>query len=185
MLLQSVMLKGKHTRISIYYRTKIYYICKNFNFQFQVIHLRKLPECYLINFYLSWTTSNTSFLVANVLRLVIANLPITVTVFSGSNNEILGLNPTRGRMSVCFFCVCVVLCAGSGHATGWPPVQWVLPTLYRIKKLKLQPRQNKGPYSHNNISNSGLNNHEGNRDTYSLFVIYRLICNLLSKPLTI
>jgi hypothetical protein len=43
-------------------------------------------------------------------------------------------------MSVCLFCVCVVLCAGSGLATGWSPVQGVLPTMYRIKKLKKRPR---------------------------------------------
>jgi hypothetical protein len=34
------------------------------------------------------------------------------------------------------FCVCVALCVGSGPATSWPPVQKVLPTVYRIKKLK-------------------------------------------------
>jgi hypothetical protein len=42
------------------------------------------------------------------------------------------------------FCVCVVLCVGSGLATGWSPVQGVLPTMYRIKKLKKWPRPNKG-----------------------------------------
>jgi hypothetical protein len=34
------------------------------------------------------------------------------------------------------FCVCVVLCVGSGLATGSSPVQGVLPSAYRIKKLK-------------------------------------------------
>jgi hypothetical protein len=34
------------------------------------------------------------------------------------------------------FCVCVVLCVGRGLATRWSPVQGVLPTVYRIKKLK-------------------------------------------------
>jgi hypothetical protein len=35
-------------------------------------------------------------------------------------------------MNVCVrsFCVCVVLCVGSGLATGWSLVQGVLPTLY-------------------------------------------------------
>jgi hypothetical protein len=41
------------------------------------------------------------------------------------------------------FCVCVVLCVGSGPATGWSPVQGVLPTVYRIKKLKKRRRSNK------------------------------------------
>jgi hypothetical protein len=41
-------------------------------------------------------------------------------------------------MFVCvrLFCVCVVLCVGRGLATGWSPVQGVLPTVYRIKELK-------------------------------------------------
>jgi hypothetical protein len=55
--------------------------------------------------------------------------PITVaarskasTVFARSNTGIVGSNPTRG-MDVCLhlFCVCVVLCVGSGLATGWSP----------------------------------------------------------------
>jgi hypothetical protein len=48
-------------------------------------------------------------------------------------------------MDVCvrLFCVCVVLCLGRGLATGWFPVQGVLPTVYRIKKLKKRPRSNK------------------------------------------
>jgi hypothetical protein len=53
-------------------------------------------------------------------------LPITVaarskawTVFACSNTGIVGSNPTRG-MDVCvrLFCVCVVLCVGSGLAMG-------------------------------------------------------------------
>jgi hypothetical protein len=42
------------------------------------------------------------------------------------------------------FCVCVVLCVGSGLATGSSPVQGGLPILYRIKKLKKRPKSNKG-----------------------------------------
>jgi hypothetical protein len=42
------------------------------------------------------------------------------------------------------FCVCVVLCVSRGLATGWFPVQGVLPTVYKIKKLKKRPRPNKG-----------------------------------------
>jgi hypothetical protein len=53
-------------------------------------------------------------------------------------------NPTQG-MDVCvrLFCVCVVLCIGSGLARGLSLVQGVLPTVYRIKKLKKRPRSNK------------------------------------------
>jgi hypothetical protein len=66
------------------------------------------------------------------------------TVFARSNSGIMGTNPTRG-MDVCvrLFYVCVVLYVGSGLATGWSPVQGVLPTVYRIKKLK-KPTRSKG-----------------------------------------
>jgi hypothetical protein len=61
------------------------------------------------------------------------------TFFARSNAEIMGSNPTQS-MDVCvhLFCVYVVLCVGSGLATGWSPVQGVLPTVYKIKKLKKQ-----------------------------------------------
>jgi hypothetical protein len=44
-------------------------------------------------------------------------------------------------MSVCVYSVCAVLCVGIGLATGWSPVQRVLPTVYRIKKLKKKSGQ--------------------------------------------
>jgi hypothetical protein len=43
---------------------------------------------------------------------------------------------------VCLFCV--VLDIGRGLATGWSPVQGVLPTVYRIKKLKRGQGPTKG-----------------------------------------
>jgi hypothetical protein len=43
-------------------------------------------------------------------------------------------------MSVYVHSVFVLFCVGSGLATGWSPVQGVLPTMYRIKKLKKRPR---------------------------------------------
>jgi hypothetical protein len=42
-------------------------------------------------------------------------------------------------MSVCVYSVFVLSCVGSGLATGWSPVQGVLPTVYRIKKLIKRP----------------------------------------------
>jgi hypothetical protein len=53
----------------------------------------------------------------------------TRTVFVCSNTGIMDSNPTWA-MDVCVrLCwVCAVLCAGSGLATGWSPVQGVLPT---------------------------------------------------------
>jgi hypothetical protein len=48
-------------------------------------------------------------------------------------------------MSVCaLFCVCVVLCVGSGLATDCSPIHGVLPIAYRVKKLRKRPRSNKG-----------------------------------------
>jgi hypothetical protein len=78
----------------------------------------------------------------------ISRVPITVaapskawTVFARSNAGIVGSNLTQG-MDVCvrLFCVCAVLCVGSGLTTGWSLVQGVLPTVYRFKKLKKRPR---------------------------------------------
>jgi hypothetical protein len=42
------------------------------------------------------------------------------TVFAPSNAGIVVSNPTQG-MDICMrlFCVCVVLCVGSGLVTGW------------------------------------------------------------------
>jgi hypothetical protein len=39
-------------------------------------------------------------------------------------------------MFMCVYSVGVVLCVGRGLAMGCSPVQGVLPTVYRIKKLK-------------------------------------------------
>jgi hypothetical protein len=52
--------------------------------------------------------------------------------------------PLKAMMSVCIYSVFVALCVGSGLATGRSPVQGVLLTVYRIKKLKRQPMFNKG-----------------------------------------
>jgi hypothetical protein len=57
------------------------------------------------------------------------------------------LIPLEAWKSVCVYSVCVVPCVGSGLATGWSPVQGVLPIVYRIKKLKNRLRS-KGLYNH-------------------------------------
>jgi hypothetical protein len=64
--------------------------------------------------------------------------PITVsarskawTVFTRSNAGIVGSNLTQGMdVYVRLFCVYVVLCVGSGLATGWSPGRGALPTVY-------------------------------------------------------
>jgi hypothetical protein len=59
------------------------------------------------------------------------------TVFVRLNNGIVGSNSTQGMdVCVCLLYVYVVLCVGSDLATGWSPVQGVLPTAYSITKLK-------------------------------------------------
>jgi hypothetical protein len=73
----------------------------------------------------------------------VRHLPITVaarfkawTIFARLNAGVVGSNLARGMdLCVCLFCV-YVLCVGSGLATSWSPVQGVLLTVYRIKKLK-------------------------------------------------
>jgi hypothetical protein len=52
------------------------------------------------------------------------------TVFALTNTGFVGSNPAQG-MDVCLrlFCVCV----GSGLATGWSPVQGVLPTVLGLR----------------------------------------------------
>jgi hypothetical protein len=64
--------------------------------------------------------------------------PITVaarlkawTVFARSTLGSWLRIPLKAWMSLCVYSVCVVLCVGSGLATGWSPVQEVLPTIYR------------------------------------------------------
>jgi hypothetical protein len=58
-------------------------------------------------------------------------------VFVRTNIGIVSSNPTQG-MDVCvrLFCVCVVLYVGSVLVTGWFPIQGILPTVYKFKKLK-------------------------------------------------
>jgi hypothetical protein len=53
--------------------------------------------------------------------------------------------PLKQGVDVCvhLFCVYVLLCVGSGLVTTWPPVQGVLPTVYRVKKLRNRPKSNK------------------------------------------
>jgi hypothetical protein len=68
------------------------------------------------------------------------------TVFTYSNARIVGSNPTQGMDDfVRLFYVCVVLCVDSGLGTGSSLPQGVLPTVYRIKKLKSGQGPTKGP----------------------------------------
>jgi hypothetical protein len=52
-------------------------------------------------------------------------------------------------MDVCIrlFCVCVVLCVGSGLSKGWSIVQGVVPSVYRLRNWK-SSQGPQGLYSH-------------------------------------
>jgi hypothetical protein len=72
------------------------------------------------------STSHNPMGLHDLLTRIALPLPITVTarskariVFARSNTGIVGSNPTQ-NMDVCvrLFCVCVVLCVGSGLVTG-------------------------------------------------------------------
>jgi hypothetical protein len=52
--------------------------------------------------------------------------------------------PLKAWMSVYIYCVFAMFCVGRGLGTGSSPVQEVLPTVYRIKKLRQRPRRNRG-----------------------------------------
>jgi hypothetical protein len=68
-------------------------------------------------------------------------------VFARSNNAIVGSNPTQG-IDVCvrLFCVCVVLCVSRGLATGWSPVQGVLPTV-KDQETEVKRSVSRMPYA--------------------------------------
>jgi hypothetical protein len=74
------------------------------------------------------------------MKIIVAAQSKAWTVFARLNAGTVGSNPTQGIECLCAF---VVLCVGSGLATGSSPVQGVLPTVYKIKKLKKLLRSNK------------------------------------------
>jgi hypothetical protein len=101
-----------------------------------------------LNAFLVYGISTAVWSIPYILDRQLLSLPITLaalsrawTIFARSNTGVVGSNTTRG-MDVCVRLFCVVPCVGSGLATGWSPIQGVLPTVYRIKKLKKRRRVN-------------------------------------------
>jgi hypothetical protein len=96
------------------------------------------------NWKSSYTVCSSCHNVVLILGITVAARSKAWTVFARSNAGIVGSNTAQG-MDVCvrLFCVCVVLCVGSGLKSGWSLVKGVLPTVYRIKILKNWPRSNK------------------------------------------
>jgi hypothetical protein len=68
--------------------------------------------------------------ISHKMPITVAARPNVWAVFVRSEDGMVGSNPTQGIVTfVSLFCVCVVMCVGSGLATGWSSVQGVLPTV--------------------------------------------------------
>jgi hypothetical protein len=99
--------------------------------------------------------SNLDFLLPHVIRRTCC------LMFLGNNNLLSWLLKSKGKLvlfrsrsspartlglwvrialeawiCVCLLCVCVVLCVGSGLATGWSRVQAGLPSMCRLRNWK-------------------------------------------------
>jgi hypothetical protein len=104
-----------------------------------------------------------SCLCASVLFCPRSPVPITVaarskawTFVSLLHTGIMGSNPTRGiGVYLRLFCVCVVLCVGSGLKTDLSSVQCVLPTMYRLRNWKAA-KVHKGYRAIDSVSNSSI-----------------------------
>jgi hypothetical protein len=96
-----------------------------------ILHcIRKKTAIYLNPVRLYYPVNIITFL---LMQIAVVSRSKTWTFFARWNAGIVGSNPTQG-IDVCLhlLCVRVVLCVGSGFATGWSPVQIVLLTVYRI-----------------------------------------------------
>jgi hypothetical protein len=85
---------------------------------------------WLINSWVIWQRFSIYWALYIRMPVTVAARSKAWIVFVHSNTGIVGSNPSQ-VMDVCvrLFYVCAVLCAGSGLATGWSPIQGVLPTV--------------------------------------------------------
>jgi hypothetical protein len=81
--------------------------------------------------------------IKNVKPITVASWSKAWTIFARTEAVIVGSNPTQGMdvSIVCVYSVCVVLRVDRGLATDWSPVQGILSSMYRIKKLKKKSGQ--------------------------------------------
>jgi hypothetical protein len=74
--------------------------------------------------------------IRNLLSITEAMWSNVWTVLALSNTGVVSLVTTRGMdISMWLLCICIFLCVVGGFAKGWMPIQAVLPTVYKIKKL--------------------------------------------------
>jgi hypothetical protein len=110
---------------------------------------KMLPHCtlktdrYQLSSLIQWSLYRSEF---RKEPITVAARSKTWTVLACSNAGIVCSNPTRG-MDVCvrlLYMFYVVLRIGSGLATGWSPIQGVLPTVYRSRNWKSDRGSTKG-----------------------------------------
>jgi hypothetical protein len=112
----------------------------------------RLPKCGLLKWTINWKYSKQES-----YSYILKSSDRPIAMAARSRYEVSSPAPTlrswvritpKAWMAVCIYSVCVVLCVGSSLAMGWSPVQGVVPTVYRIRKLNKRPGPNKGLYNH-------------------------------------
>jgi hypothetical protein len=89
------------------------------------------------------------------------------TVFVHLKYGVAGSNRTRGMdVCVCLFCVCLVLCVGSGLATGWSPPKWS----YRLCKWLRNWKSGQGPTKGCRTIDEWMNCGKGTLQDWGLWV---------------
>jgi hypothetical protein len=71
-------------------------------------------------------------------------------------------------MFACVYSVCVVICVGSGLATGSFPAQGVPPTVYGIKELKKRPRSRRAVDGRTDGWTDGWTDRQTERQIFSI-----------------
>jgi hypothetical protein len=115
-----------------------------------IIHFHKIPFC-CYSFmcqhlsYKNMITRRTTHKCKRQRLVILSFCVLTDSLVDYRSRTVYGTNffirswvriPFEVWIPVRLFCVCVVLRAGSGIATGWSPVQEVLQTVYRLSNRR-------------------------------------------------